>query len=111
MSQPISLTPAAIEKIKDLITEENRPGIKLRIYVQGGGCAGFEYGFAWDDEFAEDDWQLDYDGAEVVVDSMSMRYLQGIKVHWAEGLQGSSFEIDNPNANSSCGCGSSFSPM
>jgi len=110
MTQQISLTPASIDKIKDLIKEENRPGIKLRIYVQGGGCSGFEYGFAWDDEFAEDDWQLDYDGAEVVVDSMSMQYLAGIKVHWAETLMGASFEIDNPNASSSCGCGSSFSP-
>lgn len=111
MDYPVTLTSAAVEKIRDLMAEENRENIKMRIYVQGGGCAGFEYGFAWDTEFAEDDFQMDYDGVGVVIDAMSMQYLQGIKVDWVENLMGASFEIDNPNANTSCGCGSSFNPF
>lgn len=105
----IELTPAAREKIQDLLAEENKPGLKLRIFVQGGGCSGFQYGFTFDEEVAEDDFTLNLDGAELLVDSMSSQYLQGAQVDYIQEIMGSQFKINNPNAQTSCGCGSSFS--
>lgn len=105
----ISLKPSAVEKIRDLIAEENNPNLKLRIFVQGGGCSGFSYGFTFDEMVNEDDFDLDFQGVHLLVDSMSNQYLDGAEVDYVEELMGSQFKISNPNAATSCGCGSSFS--
>jgi iron-sulfur cluster insertion protein len=105
----ISLKPSAVEKIRDLIAEENNPDLKLRIFVQGGGCSGFSYGFTFDEMVNEDDFDLDFEGVHLLVDSMSNQYLDGAEVDYVEELMGSQFKISNPNAATSCGCGSSFS--
>lgn len=104
----ITATDRAVEKIKDVLMEEGDKN--LRIFVQGGGCAGFSYGFMVDDDLSMEDFKLDLGGVKVVVDSMSAQYLDGAKIDYKEDLIGSSFTIDNPNAQSSCGCGSSFNP-
>jgi iron-sulfur cluster insertion protein len=106
----ITVTESASAKIRDLLAEENNPGIKLRVFVQGGGCSGMQYGFTFDEEQNEDDWVLDEIDTKVLVDSMSMQYLQGATINYKEDVMGSTFVIDNPNAATSCGCGSSFSP-
>ena len=106
----IELTKNAKIKIKELLLEENNPNLKLRIFVQGGGCSGMQYGFTFDQDIAEDDFALSIDGVELLVDSMSNQYLEGAKIDYKEDIMGSSFSIDNPNAQTSCGCGSSFSP-
>ena len=106
----ITITDNAVAKIKDIIAEENNPNIKLRVFVQGGGCSGMQYGFTLDEEQNEDDWDLDYNGVKVLVDSASGGYLQGAEVDYKESEMGSSFSISNPNAQTTCGCGSSFSP-
>lgn len=107
----LTLTENAVNKIKDLLTEENNPTTKLRIFVQGGGCSGMSYGFTFDESQNEDDFVIADSGIELLVDSMSSQYLQGAQVDYKEELMGSSFVIDNPNAQTSCGCGSSFSPF
>mgnify|MGYP003346763753 CR=1 FL=1 len=104
------LEPTAIAKLKDILAEENNPSLKLRVFVQGGGCSGFQYGFTLDDQQAEDDWDLDVSGIHVLVDSMSGGYLQGAEIDYKETDMGSNFTINNPNAQTTCGCGSSFSP-
>jgi iron-sulfur cluster insertion protein len=106
----ITITDQAVEKIRDIIAEENNPDIKLRVFVQGGGCSGMQYGFTLDDVVNEDDWDLDIQGVHVLVDSMSGGYLQGAVVDYKEDQYGSQFSIKNPNAVTTCGCGSSFSP-
>jgi iron-sulfur cluster insertion protein len=93
-----------------LIAEENNPDLKLRIFVQGGGCSGMSYGFTFDEIANEDDFDLDINGVHLLVDSMSSQYLQGAKINYKEDLMGSQFAIENPNAQTTCGCGSSFSP-
>jgi iron-sulfur cluster insertion protein len=105
----IELKPAAAEKIRDLIAEENNPDLKLRIFVQGGGCSGFSYGFTFDEVSQEDDLDLELQGVHLLVDSMSAQYLTGVTVDYTEDLMGSEFKISNPNATTTCGCGSSFS--
>lgn len=105
----ITLTEAAESKIRELLAEENNPNIKLRIFVQGGGCSGMQYGFTFDDEQAEDDFEIAFNGGSMLMDSMSSQYLQGASVDWKDDLMGSNFSISNPNAVTSCGCGSSFS--
>jgi iron-sulfur cluster insertion protein len=105
----ITLTESALEKITDILAEENNPQIKLRTFVQGGGCSGFSYGFTLDEEQNEDDFVIDNNGIVVLIDSMSMQYLQGATIDYKEELMGSSFTIQNPNAQTTCGCGSSFS--
>ena len=105
----IEIKPSAIAKIKDLIAEENNPDLKLRIFVQGGGCSGFSYGFTFDEIVNEDDFDLEFDGMHLLVDSMSSQYLQGAEVDYTEDLMGSEFKIKNPNAQTTCGCGSRFS--
>jgi iron-sulfur cluster insertion protein len=105
----INITDSALIKIADLLTEENNPNVKLRTFVQGGGCSGFSYGFTLDEEQHEDDFVIDKDGVIVLVDSMSMQYLQGAVIDYTEDLSGSQFTIKNPNAQTTCGCGSSFS--
>jgi len=103
------LDNSAVLKLKDIIAEENNPNIKLRVFVQGGGCSGFQYGFTLDEDHNEDDFDQDYNGVKVVVDSMSWQYLQGSVIRYTDDLSGASFIIDNPNATTTCGCGSSFS--
>jgi iron-sulfur cluster insertion protein len=105
----LELNPSAVEKIRDILAEENNPKIKLRIFVQGGGCSGMQYGFTLDEETNEDDFTMDFDGVPLLVDSMSSQYLQGATVDYKEDLMGAEFKIINPNAQTSCGCGSSFS--
>lgn len=104
----ITISTSAKEKINDILAEENNPSVRLRVFVQGGGCSGFSYGFTLDSEIAEDDFSLDESGVGLVVDSMSMQYLQGAEIDYKEELMGSSFTIKNPNATHTCGCGSSF---
>ena len=106
----ITITEQAVAKIKDIIAEENNPALKLRVFVQGGGCSGMQYGFTLDEEQAEDDWDIESNGVNVLIDSMSGGYLQGAVIDYREDQYGSSFSINNPSAVTTCGCGSSFSP-
>ena len=106
--QVVTVTESAIAKVRSLIEEEDNPDLKLRVYVTGGGCSGFQYGFTFDEAVADDDSVVERDGVKVVVDAMSYPYLVGAVVNYEEGLQGSKFVIQNPNAASTCGCGSSF---
>ena len=101
---------SAVNKLQDLLIEENNSNLKLRVFVQGGGCSGMQYGFTFDEVKNEDDFDFDYDGVNVLVDGMSMQYLQGAVIKYKEDLLGASFAIENPNAETTCGCGSSFSP-
>lgn len=105
----IELNESAVAKLKELIAEENNPDLKLRVFVQGGGCSGFQYGFTFDEEQNEDDFDYDFNGVKLLVDSMSAQYLQGAKIKYTEDAMGASFSIDNPQATTTCGCGSSFS--
>jgi iron-sulfur cluster insertion protein len=109
MNQILTVTPPAIERIRDLLIDENNPSLKLRIFVQGGGCSGFSYGFTFDEEINEDDFTIDLGEVDLLVDSMSSQYLQGATIDFVDDLNGSQFKIVNPNAQSTCGCGSSFS--
>jgi iron-sulfur cluster insertion protein len=105
----IQITETAKQRIVELLNEENNPDLKLRTFVQGGGCSGFSYGFTFDEDQAEDDWELPVGTFKVLVDSMSMQYLQGAEIDYKESLEGAAFSIKNPNAQTTCGCGSSFS--
>lgn len=105
----IVFTDAAARKVQELVLEEGNPGLKLRVYISGGGCSGFQYGFSFDEEQAEDDIAVNNDGVTLLVDPMSFQYLMGAEVDYAESLAGAQFVIRNPNANTTCGCGSSFS--
>jgi iron-sulfur cluster insertion protein len=107
--QPVQVSDTAVAKIKSLIEEEGNDDLKLRVFVTGGGCSGFQYGFTFEEVTAEDDAQITYDGVTVVVDALSYPYLVGSKVDYQEGLQGSRFTVVNPNATTTCGCGASFS--
>ena len=107
--QAVLVSDSAVAKVKSLIDEEGNNDLKLRVYVTGGGCSGFQYGFTFDEVVAEDDSVVEREGIKVLVDAMSYPYLVGAKVDYEEGLQGSKFVIQNPNASSTCGCGSSFS--
>jgi iron-sulfur cluster insertion protein len=106
----LTVSESAVAKIQDILKEENNPDLKLRVFVQGGGCSGMSYGFTLDDTKNEDDWDLEINGVQVLVDSMSGGYLQGAEVDYKEDNYGSSFTIKNPQAVTTCGCGSSFSP-
>jgi len=105
----LTITESAKEKIIDILAEENNPKLSLRTFVQGGGCSGFSYGFTLDEEMAEDDFEIPLNNFRVLVDAMSMQYLQGSTIDYKETSMGSNFAITNPNAQSTCGCGSSFS--
>jgi iron-sulfur cluster insertion protein len=105
----ITITDSAAAKIADLLAEENNPDLKLRTFVQGGGCSGFQYGFTFDEVQNEDDYVIDRPGVKVLVDAMSYQYLVGAVIDYKEDLTGSQFSIKNPNAQTTCGCGSSFS--
>ena len=106
---PLQFTEAAAEKVKLLISDEENPNLKLRVYITGGGCSGFQYGFTFDDQVNDGDMTIEKQGVELVVDPMSLQYLVGGAVDYTEGLEGSRFIVTNPNAKSTCGCGSSFS--
>jgi len=106
----IDLQASAVTKLRELIAEEGNPDLKLRIFVQGGGCSGMQYGFTFDQEQNEDDFDINIDGVGLLVDSMSAQYLQGAKIKYTEDAMGASFSIDNPQAQTTCGCGSSFTP-
>lgn len=106
----IDLQASAVNKLKELIAEEGNSNLKLRIFVQGGGCSGMQYGFTFDEEKNEDDFDLEFDGVGLLVDSMSAQYLQDAKIKYTEDAMGASFAIENPQAQTTCGCGSSFNP-
>lgn len=108
-SDSLVFTSAAAKKVSELIAEEGNPELMLRIYVQGGGCSGFQYGFTFDEKVNEGDEQVVTDGVTLLIDPMSVQYLMGAEVDYSEGLQGAQFVIRNPNASTTCGCGSSFS--
>ena len=109
ISVPLTFTDAAAQKVKSLITEEENPALKLRFYITGGGCSGFQYGFTFDEKVNEGDLTVENAGVQLVVDPMSLQYLIGGTIDYTEGLEGSRFVVNNPNASSTCGCGSSFS--
>lgn len=109
MPSPIVFTDNAANKVKELILEEGNPELKLRVFVTGGGCSGFQYGFTFEESANEDDTAMEKNGVTLLVDPMSYQYLVGAEIDYTEGLQGSQFVIKNPNAQSTCGCGSSFS--
>ncbi|BBE10171.1 iron-sulfur cluster insertion protein ErpA [Mycoavidus cysteinexigens] len=108
-STPLIFTDSAASKVKQLIDEEGNPALKLRVFVQGGGCSGFQYGFTFDEEIGEDDTVMDKNGVQLLVDAMSYQYLVGAEIDYKDDLSGAQFVIKNPNASTSCGCGSSFS--
>jgi iron-sulfur cluster insertion protein len=105
----ISVTDNAVRKVTELLSEEGNDNLKLRVYITGGGCSGFSYGFSFDETSREDDTIVQREGVTVLVDSMSIQYLEGSQLDYTEGLQGARFVVSNPNATSTCGCGSSFS--
>ena len=109
MPPPFVFTDAAAKKVKSLIEEENNPNLKLRVYVQGGGCSGFQYGFTFDEVENEDDAKMERLGVSLLIDSMSYQYLTGSEIDFKDDLEGAQFVIRNPNAVTTCGCGSSFS--
>jgi iron-sulfur cluster insertion protein len=108
LSDPLVVTAAAAAKARALIAEEGNPNLKLRVYINGGGCSGFQYGFSFDEQRAEDDLAIERDGLVLVVDPLSLQYLMGAEIDYAESLSGAQFVIRNPNAKTTCGCGSSF---
>ena len=109
MANAIIFTDNAAAKVGELIAEEGNDNLKLRVYVSGGGCSGFQYGFTFDEEINEDDTQVENGGVTVLIDSMSIQYLAGAEVDYKEDVNGSQFVIRNPTATTTCGCGSSFS--
>lgn len=109
MSEFLIFTDAAANKVKELIDEEDNQSLKLRVFITGGGCSGFQYGFSFDEETREDDTAVEKNGVTLLVDAMSYQYLEGAEIDYKEDIQGSQFVIRNPNATSTCSCGSSFS--
>lgn len=106
----ITVTETAQAKITDILLEENNPALRLRMFVQGGGCSGMSYGFTLDEIMNEDDFEIPMESTSVLVDSISMQYVSGATIDYKDDLSGSQFVIKNPNAQTTCGCGSSFSP-
>ena len=109
MPTPINFTDSAVNKVKELIEEEDTPDLKLRVFVSGGGCSGFQYGFTFEESINEDDTQVTKDSVTLLIDPMSLQYLTGAEIDYQDNVQGSQFVIKNPNAETTCGCGSSFS--
>jgi iron-sulfur cluster insertion protein len=106
---PINFTDAAALKVRDLIIDEQNPNLKLRVFVTGGGCSGFQYGFTFDEDVNEDDTIMEKNAVKLLIDAMSYQYLVGAEIDYTDGLEGAQFVIKNPNATSTCGCGNSFS--
>jgi iron-sulfur cluster insertion protein len=109
MPEPLVFTDSAANKVKQLIEEEGNPELKLRVFVTGGGCSGFQYGFTFDEATNEDDTTMQKSGVTLLIDPMSLQYLAGAEIDYQENIEGAQFVIKNPNASSTCGCGSSFS--
>jgi len=109
VDSPLDFTSAAAAKVAELIKDEGNPDLMLRVYIQGGGCSGFQYGFTFDEKVQDGDTEVVTDGVKLLIDPMSMQYLTGSEIDYTEGLQGAQFVIRNPNASTTCGCGSSFS--
>ena len=109
MPAPLVFTDSAAEKVRQLIEEEGNDNLKLRVFVQGGGCSGFQYGFTFDEEVSDDDTSMQKNGVTLLIDAMSYQYLVGAEIDYKDGLEGAQFVIKNPNATTTCGCGSSFS--
>ncbi len=110
VAAPLNFTDAAAAKVKELIEEEDNDQLKLRVFVSGGGCSGFQYGFTFDENVQEGDTEVENGGVTLLIDPMSFQYLVGAEIDYTEGLEGAQFVIRNPNATTTCGCGSSFSP-
>lgn len=106
---PVDFTDSAAEKVRELIAEEDNTDLKLRVFIQGGGCSGFQYGFTFEEDQQGDDTAVENDGVTLLIDPMSLQYLTGAKIDYKEDLEGARFIINNPNASTTCGCGSSFS--
>ena len=106
---PVVVTAAAARRVAEIIAEEGDPGLKLRVTVSGGGCSGFQYGFSLDDKVTDDDLVIERDGVTVLIDSISLMYLEGSEIDYVDELIGSAFRVQNPQATASCGCGTSFS--
>ena len=109
MPSPLAFTDVAASKVKELIEEEKNPTLMLRVFVSGGGCSGFQYGFTFEENANEDDTRVEKNGVTLLIDPLSFQYLSGAEIDYQEGLQGSQFVIKNPQAKTTCGCGSSFS--
>ncbi|WP_297809200.1 iron-sulfur cluster insertion protein ErpA [uncultured Methylophaga sp.] len=110
MPSPILFTEAAAAKVSDLIAEEGNDELKLRVFITGGGCSGFQYGFTFEEDISDDDTKVVKDGVTLLIDPASYQYLVGAEIDFTDGIEGSQFVIRNPNATTTCGCGSSFSP-
>lgn len=110
MPSPVNFTDAAVNKVSALIAEEGNDQLKLRVFITGGGCSGFQYGFTFEDEVNEGDTQVEKGGVTLLIDPTSYQYLVGAEIDYSDGVEGAQFVIRNPNASTSCGCGSSFSP-
>ncbi len=106
---PLVFTDAAVGKVKELIEDENNAALMLRVFISGGGCSGFQYGFSFDESITEGDTVVEKEGVKLLIDPMSIQYLTGAEIDYSEGLDGAQFVIRNPNAQTTCGCGSSFS--
>lgn len=111
MSENITFTDSAARKVRELVLEERNPELKLRVYISGGGCSGFQYGFTFDENTEDGDIEVTNDGVSLLIDPMSFQYLEGAEVDYSESLMGAQFVIRNPNATTTCGCGSSFNIM
>lgn len=109
MPSPINFSDNAVKKVKELIEEEGTPDLKLRVFVSGGGCSGMQYGFTFEESINEDDTKVEKDNVMLLIDPMSLQYLTGAEIDYQDNVQGSQFVIKNPNATTTCGCGSSFS--
>ncbi|MDG1095210.1 MAG: iron-sulfur cluster insertion protein ErpA [Methylophilaceae bacterium] len=109
MPTPINFSDNAVKKVKELIEEEGTPDLKLRVFVSGGGCSGMQYGFTFEESVNEDDTKVEKDNVMLLIDPMSLQYLTGAEIDYQDNVQGSQFVIKNPNATTTCGCGSSFS--
>lgn len=106
---PLNFTDSAVSKVRELIEDEGNAGLMLRVYISGGGCSGFQYGFTFDEKTTDGDTIIEREGVKLLIDPMSIQYLAGAEIDYSEGLEGAQFVIRNPNARTTCGCGSSFS--
>ena len=109
MPSPLKVSESAARKVRELIEQEQNPDLKLRIFIQGGGCSGFQYGFTFDDAVNDDDTRVEKEGVTLLIDPLSFQYLVGAEIDYQEGIEGAQFILKNPNAKTTCGCGSSFS--
>lgn len=108
-TENVTITEGALRRVGELIAQKGNPNLKLRVFIQGGGCSGFQYGFQLDEQASEDDVAIQCEGVEVLIDPLSLQYLEGAEIDYKDDLQGSRFVVNNPNASATCGCGSSFS--